>query len=135
VKPYLQNNQRAGGVAEAIVWLPSNHRALSSNPSTTKKKKSKEQKEVASEFIPRKFLPSMSLSSPTHSFYPTSITSCPIRVERLISKFISHFYSWPRIKVSFMLSLVLVVPERKRTQFRGKTGNTPLVMTSCHVRE
>jgi hypothetical protein len=43
VKPYLQNNQRkrAGGMAQAIEHLPGKHKALNSNPSTAKKKKTR----------------------------------------------------------------------------------------------
>jgi hypothetical protein len=42
MKPYLKNNQtknRAGGVAQVVACLPSKCESLSSNPSTSKKKK------------------------------------------------------------------------------------------------
>jgi hypothetical protein len=36
--------KRAGGMVQVVVYLPSKHEALSSNPCTTKKRKKREQK-------------------------------------------------------------------------------------------
>jgi hypothetical protein len=42
MRSYLENSR--AGVTQAVVYLPSKHEGLSSNPSTAKKKKKKKKK-------------------------------------------------------------------------------------------